>query len=202
VLAHLETGRINLLKECPSCGACYDASGAPARRTARSSKLSLPSSAPSDGKYRLDRMIGKGGMGAVYEAADRGLARPVAVKIMLAALRRSADAAAFEREAQAAARLTHPNMRHRFDYGGVGAGRRVHRHGAGQRTDAAGELEQHGRIAPRTVASWLRADLRGRPTAHERRIVHRDLKPEKRAGDTLTSRRRRRESARLRAGEK
>ena len=84
--------------------------------------LSLPVERTIDGKYRLDRLIGKGGMGAVYEAADLRLSRSVAVKIMLGrafgdrqALRR------FEREAQACARLTHPNIITVFDFGAVGA---------------------------------------------------------------------------------
>ena len=114
VLAHLETGLVSLLKECPSCGACYDASVTACAADGAELQLSLPVERTIDGKYRLDRLLGKGGMGAVYEAADLRLARPVAVKIMLGrafgdrqALRR------FEREAQACRAPHASEHRHR-----------------------------------------------------------------------------------------
>src|SRR5712691_4479576 len=122
VLARLESGHVNLLKECPACGACYDAVVATCVTDGAELTLSLPVDRTIDGKYRIDRLIGKGGMGAVYEAAELRLARSVAVKIMLGqafgdqkALRR------FEREAQATARLAHPNIVTVFDFGAVGA---------------------------------------------------------------------------------
>ena len=75
-----------------------------------------------DGKYRLDRLIGKGGMGAVYEATDLRLTRSVAVKIMLGrALGDHQAMRRFEGEAQATARLAHPNIVTVFDFGAVGA---------------------------------------------------------------------------------
>ena len=119
VLAHLETGHVTLLKECPACGACYDAPATACAADGAELQLSLPVERTIDRKYRLDRLLGKGGMGAVYEAADLRLARPVAVKIMLGrafgdrqALRR------FEREAKAAALLhAGPNVVEVYDYG-------------------------------------------------------------------------------------
>jgi GAF domain-containing protein len=179
VLAHLETGHVNLLKECPSCGACYDAPAATCASDGAELRLSLPVERTIDGKYRLDRLIGKGGMGAVYEAADLRLARRVAVKIMLGrafgdrqALRR------FEREAQASARLTHPNIVTVFDFGSVGAeGAFIVMELLQGRTLRA-ELEQHGRLAPALVAARLEPICAAVAAAHQQRIVHRDLKPE------------------------
>jgi len=69
-----------------------------------------------DGRYRLDRLIGRGGMGAVYEAEHVGLDKRVAVKI-LSHLGDADAVARFEREAKAAAKVTHPNVVQIFDVG-------------------------------------------------------------------------------------
>jgi GAF domain-containing protein len=179
VLAHLATGSLNVLKECPTCGVCYDAAAAVCSTDGSELTLSLPVERTIDGKYRLDRLIGRGGMGAVYEAADLRLSRTVAVKIMLGrafgdrrALRR------FEREAQVCARLTHPNIVTVFDYGGVGAdgaflvmefieGRTL-RH----------ELNRRGYLPGPVAAAWFEQICEGMAAAHRRDVVHRDLKPE------------------------
>ena len=180
VLAHLATGAFNVLKECPTCGACYDAAATACSADASELTLSLPVERTIDGRYRLDRLIGKGGMGAVYEAADLRLSRSVAVKIMLGrafgdrqALRR------FEREAQVCAQLTHPNIITVFDFGAVGAdgaflvmefveGRTLRRRAQPPRVSA--------RIGGRRL--WFEQICEGMAAAHQRQIVHRDLKPE------------------------
>ena len=179
VLAHLETGHVNLLKECPSCGACYDASASTCGSDGTELQLSLPVERTIDGKYRLDRLLGKGGMGAVYEAADLRLGREVAVKIMLGrafgdrqALRR------FEREAQASARLAHLNIVTVFDFGAAGAtGAYIVMELVRGRTLRA-ELERRGRVPPLTAARWFEQIFSAVTAAHRQRIVHRDLKPE------------------------
>ncbi len=179
VLAHLETGHVSLLKECPLCGACYDAPASACASDGAELQLTLPVERTIDGKYRLDRLLGKGGMGAVYEAADLRLARAVAVKIMLGrafgdrqALRR------FEREAQASARLTHPNIVTVFDFGAAGAdGAYIVMELVRGRTLRA-ELERRGRMPPVTAAHWFEQIFAAVAAAHRQRIVHRDLKPE------------------------
>src|SRR5687768_10565931 len=71
-----------------------------------------------DGKYRITRMIGHGGMGAVYQAQHLGTERPVAVKVLLSTLLRSSEAVErFRREAKAAGRLRHPNIVDVTDFG-------------------------------------------------------------------------------------
>jgi hypothetical protein len=179
VLAHLEATHISLLKECPSCGACYDAAASACSADGTELRLSLPVERTIGGKYRLDRLIGRGGMGAVYEAADLRLGRRVAVKIMLGrafgdqrALRR------FEREAQASARLAHPNIVTIFDYGGVGAeGAFLVMELVRGRTLRA-ELNRTGRVPPAILADWFEQICAAIATAHQEGIVHRDLKPE------------------------
>jgi eukaryotic-like serine/threonine-protein kinase len=179
VLARFEEQQINLVKECPVCGACYDSTSTACSKDQRELTLSLPVERTIDQKYRLDQMIGRGGMGAVYEATDLRLNRKVAIKIMLGsmfgdrtALRR------FEREAQASARLNHTNIITVYDYGGI-------------RTEGAylvmelirgptlrSELTRLGQLDCPTAAAWFTQMLEGVKAAHQSGVIHRDLKPE------------------------
>ena len=86
VLARFEDQNINLVKECPSCGKCFDSSVENCDQDASELSLSLPVERTIEGKYRLERLIGKGGMGAVYQATDLRLDRNVAIKIMLGSM--------------------------------------------------------------------------------------------------------------------
>src|SRR5438445_7984011 len=65
------------------------------------------------GRYRLDSMLGRGGMSEVWAATDTELGRRVALKL----LSPNADNARFEREARAVASLGHPNITQLYDYG-------------------------------------------------------------------------------------
>jgi len=70
------------------------------------------------GKYRIDALLGRGGMGRVYRATDVGLDRPVAVKMLDSALLADPTMAKrFQREARAATRLRHPNSVAVMDFG-------------------------------------------------------------------------------------
>jgi hypothetical protein len=82
VLARLD-GHVSVLRECPTCGACFDGSVDRCDADGAALTLSLPVERTINGRYRLDHLIGRGGMGTVYEALDLQLGRPVAVKIMV-----------------------------------------------------------------------------------------------------------------------
>jgi eukaryotic-like serine/threonine-protein kinase len=179
VLAHLGPDRVNLLKECPVCGTCYDSEAERCARDGQALGLSVPVSRTVAGRYRLDALIGKGGMGAVYEALDLRLDRIVAVKLLLDrafdqehALRR------FRRTARALARLSHPNIVSVYDYGALEA------HGAFlvmeriRGLTLREELEWRGALAGAAAAEWFGQMLDGVAAAHEEGIIHRDLKPE------------------------
>jgi serine/threonine protein kinase len=178
VLAHV-TSELNLLKECPRCGICYDRAAERCTRDGEELTIALPVERTIGGKYRLEQRLGKGGMGAVYEATDLSLKRKVAVKITLGkwfgnreALRR------FEREAQAAAALRHPNIVTVYDYGRIGTEGAYlvmeRLYGASWRA----ELRRRGRLSAGMAADWFEQLLSGLECAHEAGVVHRDLKPE------------------------
>src|SRR5262249_51549144 len=70
------------------------------------------------GPYRIERLISRGGMGAVFEATQLGLDRSVAIKVLLPALSRDEKMQErFRREARSAAALRHPNIIQVYDYG-------------------------------------------------------------------------------------
>ncbi len=122
------------------------------------------------GKYvRVDR-LGAGGMGEVWRAWDRELARWVALKLLKG--RDPDEIARFQREAQTAARLSHPNIAAVFDVGEE----------AGQPYLAMQLVEgqtlaSFPRADRRRLAAVLRDAARAVHYAHEQGVVHRDLKP-------------------------
>jgi serine/threonine-protein kinase len=179
VLARLEERSVSLLKECPMCGACYDSTTDRCKEDGAELMMTLPVERTLDGKYRLERALGRGGFGVVYEASDLRLQRRVAAKVMMGssfgdvtALRR------FEREARAAARIDHRHITRVHDYGAIGSGGAylIMELVAGRTWRE--ELKRSGVIAPARAAEWFRQLLEGLQFAHQTGVVHRDLKPE------------------------
>jgi serine/threonine-protein kinase len=124
------------------------------------------------GRYRLLEPLGRGAMSAVWLAEDEELARRVAVKTLAPA----ADPARFEREARAAAALSHPNICALYDSGQVG-GRpyMVLEYLPGGSLD---ERLENGRPLPDAETARIAREVAaGLAHAHARGLVHRDLKP-------------------------
>ena len=133
------------------------------------------------GPYEIVAPIGAGGMGEVYKARDTRLQRLVAIKVVPASIAGDADALArFEREAQAVAALSHPNILALHDIGRESFA-------GGDVTFAVMELLDGrtlrdvlatGALPVRKAVEYGRQIADGLAAAHERAIVHRDLKPE------------------------
>jgi len=169
----------NSFRECPSCGACYDSGveccsneGVPLARRSVPRVLA--------GRYRLDKRLGQGGMGAVYEALDVALDRRVAAKIIHDELVESPAAAErFRREAQAVAAFSHPNIVTVHDFGVVAGTRAFFVMELLTGRNLREEIDQTGgRLAARRVLAILRAVCEAVHCAHQRSLIHRDLKPE------------------------
>ena len=132
-------------------------------------------------RFRLVRMIGRGGMGSVWQAQHLGLDTPCAVKFIEGELANVAEAhARFEREAKAAAQLRSPHVVQIFDHG-VWQGTPVHRDGAPR---GRGPRQAHSRkraagCRPREVNTIIQQVCRALTQgASGAGIVHRDLKPD------------------------
>jgi hypothetical protein len=179
VLSRLAPGEVNLVRECPQCGICFDATVEKCPHDGAPLMLTLPVERTVEGKYQLERVIGTGGMGTVYEATDLRLGRRVALKVLLArnfgnpgALRR------FEREAQASARLRHPHIVTVHDYGTLGAEGAYLVMELLQGTTLRAEIDRAGTLHPPVAADWFDQILDGVAAAHAAGVVHRDLKPD------------------------
>jgi eukaryotic-like serine/threonine-protein kinase len=179
VLSRIEMANVDFTRECQICGRCYDAPAEICPADRGLVRLTLPIARTVDGRYRLERLLGKGGMGAVYEASDLRLQRSVAFKVLIADI--FGDGAAlrrFEREARVCARLSHPNVVTVYDYGPLGS------HGAYivmERLEGytlRTVLERAGKLKPAMVARWFDELMCGVQAAHELGVIHRDIKPE------------------------
>ena len=130
------------------------------------------------GKYKITRLLGEGGMGAVYEAHHEALGVPVAVKVLRDDAMADAEAVArFAREARAAAVLRGPHTARVFDVGELSGGRPFMVMEMLQGHDLGVELEQQQRIPLAQAVSYVVQACDAISEAHEIGIVHRDLKP-------------------------
>jgi beta-lactam-binding protein with PASTA domain len=131
-----------------------------------------------DGRYRLDAKIARGGMATVYSGFDLRLDRPVAVKVMHAALAEDeAFVERFRREAKSAARLSHPNVVAIYDQGeDDGRVYLVMEHVTG--TTLRALLREHGHLSPGQSLDIADGVLTALAAAHAAGLVHRDVKPE------------------------
>lgn len=140
------------------------------------SAIFLPGQLLAQGRYRIERLLGEGGMGVVYEATELTLERKVALKVLLPELSQHPTARQrMEAEAKAMARLNSPHVvrvNTVFDEGGLlvidlefmGGG------SLADRLDGSGVDEA-------TARDWISQILKGLEALHKVGLVHRDLKP-------------------------
>ncbi|HVK83342.1 MAG TPA: protein kinase [Kofleriaceae bacterium] len=132
-----------------------------------------------DGRYRLDALLGEGGMGAVFRAQQLAIDRRVAVKLLKPHLTQNPEAAErFVREARATLKVESPHVAKIFDFG-------ITPHGdyymAMEYLDGRTvqrELEVDGPFSPARTLHIARQALHALRAAHARGLVHRDLKPD------------------------
>jgi serine/threonine-protein kinase len=132
------------------------------------------------GKYQIKREIGKGAMGVVYEGLDPLIQRHVAVKVIQKSHINEAETqeafSRFRREAQAAGRLTHPNIIAIYEYGEDADSAFI----AMELVEGKELREyfvQHGRFDTGFCLGVMRQLLEALEYSHNKGVVHRDIKP-------------------------
>jgi eukaryotic-like serine/threonine-protein kinase len=172
------------MKECPECKTCYGDDVGFCPLDQKPTRFALPGGQLLANRYQLEKQLGKGAMGQVYLAKDKKFeARFVAVKTVRQDLLSSEDLqegeaiARFEREAQSAASIQHPNTVSVTDFGETPEGvfYLVMEYVEGETLHRL--LRREGTLSIKRAVKLLRQIADGVDAAHEAGILHRDLKP-------------------------
>jgi serine/threonine protein kinase len=135
-----------------------------------------------DEKYRLERLLGQGGMGAVYLATHLGTERYVALKLITPQFMRNEEfVERFKREARAAGRLRHPNVVDVTDFGFARVGKESVAYLVMEYLDGctlSDVLAEEERLPLYWVVDILEQVCSAVHEAHQQGVVHRDLKPD------------------------
>ena len=167
------------MKECPRCFICLDDRFEVCPNDGQRLIAGLEGEEVVDGRYRLERKLGEGGMGVVYRARHLELERPFALKLIHPRFLSDSLLARFRREAVALGRLKHPSIVAVTDYGvdprGGGLPYLVMEYLSGRSMDdlfGGGEPVGVERALPLLESIAAAVDY-----AHGQGVIHRDLKP-------------------------
>ena len=172
------------MKECPKCEVCYEDNVNYCPQDQTQTRLSLPGGRLLANRYLLEKRLGRGAMGQVYLAKDENLGtRRVAVKTVRQDILNNDDLAEgeaiarFEREARAAASISHPHIVDVTDFGESADGvfYLVMEYVEGETLHRL--LRREGTLPVKRAVNLLRQIADGVEAAHEAGILHRDLKP-------------------------
>ena len=131
-----------------------------------------------EGAYRIDTLIGEGGMGAVYQATHLRLGKRVAVKVMARELSANSEALArFHREAVVTSGLGHPNIVQVFDFSTTPTGEPFLVMEFLEGEDLDHRIRRTGHVSPAIVLHIIEQVSAALAATHAKGIVHRDLKP-------------------------
>jgi tetratricopeptide (TPR) repeat protein len=127
--------------------------------------------------WRIESLLGQGGMGAVFRAENKALSRAGALKVLLGGKGGGKAAARLKREVELLARLSHPGIVHVLGAGSLGNGfpYYVMELVPGRSLDAI--VEEEAPLAPRRAATLVAKIARALGHAHDQGIAHRDVKP-------------------------
>jgi eukaryotic-like serine/threonine-protein kinase len=172
------------MRECPRCERCFEDETLLCPDDQAKTKTTLPGTTLLNGRYRLEKRLGRGAMGQVYVARDENLiTRRVAVKTIRPDVLSDEDLqegeaiARFEREARTAASIQHPNIVGVTDFGKSEEGVffLVMEYVEGESLYHL--LRREGTITVQRAHALLKQISAGVEAAHDEGILHRDLKP-------------------------
>ncbi len=130
------------------------------------------------GPYRIDRLLGEGGLGRVYLAHHDLLKRPTAIKVIRPDMVTEQNLRRFEREVRLASQLTHPNTIEIYDYGHTPEGLFFTAMEYIEGLNLQELIDLEGHVCPERVVWILESVCRSLKEAHDRDLVHRDIKPQ------------------------
>ncbi|NOY94756.1 MAG: protein kinase [Deltaproteobacteria bacterium] len=175
------------MRICPACGARFTNEAAFCPHDG--SPTEVPEEAVTtadpllgqvlDGRYRIENVLGEGGMGVVYRATHEALGKSMAIKVLRGDAAKDPDTVKrFIQEAQAASTIGHPNIVSISDFGHLpdGTAYFVMEHLEGETLTEL--MRREAPLSPRAAARILRGIGSAMGAAHARGIVHRDLKPD------------------------
>jgi serine/threonine protein kinase len=158
---------------CSSCGARVEP-----KREATGDPLREALEKAIGFQYRIERLLGRGGMGAVYLAHELALDRDVAIKVLPPELAGTAERRSrFRREARTAARLNHPNIVPLYTFGEVN-GLIYFVMGYVEGESLASRLRRDGPMEPEQARTIVAEIADALAYAHRHEVVHRDIKPD------------------------
>jgi predicted Ser/Thr protein kinase len=183
----LEEGMKSLAN--PQCPACSSDLAEDARFCAQcGAAVPLPAAHEGDalrkalelklkGQYRIVRLLGRGGMGAVYLARDLSLDREVAIKVVSTVAESQEMKERFRREARTAAKLSHPNIVPLHSFGDV-EGMPYFVMGYVRGESLAARLRREGKLEEEEARRILADVADALDHAHRQGVIHRDIKPD------------------------
>ncbi|WP_257446856.1 serine/threonine protein kinase [Archangium lipolyticum] len=131
-----------------------------------------------DGRYKIDDVLGQGGMGMVFRATQTSVQRPVAVKTLNPSLAAAPQFfERFRREAEIASRLRHPNVITIYDFGRAQDGTCYYVMELLEGESLRELVKRDGPLSLRRAVDVIEQACRGLAHAHEQGAVHRDIKP-------------------------
>lgn len=170
------------MNTCPRCGDQFESDVAfcpkdGARLSAARSEADLIGTIIAD-RYRITGTIGGGGMGHVYKAEHIRMKRQCAIKVLRANLAGDPEATQrFQREAENASQLSHPNVAQIYDFGEhEGLVYLAMEFIAGE--SLAGLLQRQAAVHPDIAADIISQSAAALEAAHARHVLHRDVKPD------------------------
>jgi serine/threonine-protein kinase len=174
---------LSQLKICPVCSTEYPANE---RFCPRDGSALRSQAGPGDlvgsiiaERYHILKKLGEGGMGQVYLAEHVKMGRKSAVKVMNPGMVQNVDAVSrFNREAQNASRINHPNVAGIYDFGETPDGLVYLAMEFVEGQPLTEIIRQHGALPPMRASEITRQTAEGLSVAHDMGIVHRDLKPD------------------------
>jgi serine/threonine-protein kinase len=131
-----------------------------------------------DGRYKIEAVLGQGGMGMVFRATQTSIHRPVAVKTLSPGLAATSQFfERFRREAEIASRLRHPNVITIYDFGRAQDGTCYYVMELLEGESLRELVKRDGPMSLRRAVNVIEQACRGLAHAHEQGAVHRDIKP-------------------------